>query len=254
MTAPQQDYKIWNQYSAWWKETFTNGKDAEYEAVIIPLILELIGEGEAILDVGSGEGQVSRAVAAKNRSSTIVGIDPSKSQLDNSLAQTEQLYDNSLLYLQSTAEHLPFAADTFDVAVCCLVIEHMSNQDLALSEVCRVLKNGSRFILLINHPLFQCSGSGLVDDQILNEQYWRVGPYLIEDTLVEEVDEGVYLPFAHRPISRYINPLAEKDFVLVKMIEPAPLENMIDMSVAPELEAAIPRLLAMVFEHRPPYK
>ena len=77
-----------------------------------------------------------------------------------------------------------------------------------------------------------------MDDQILGEQYWRIGPYFTEDVAVEEVDEGVYLPFAHRPISRYINPMAERDFLLVKMIEPAPLEDMIDQSVAPLLEAA----------------
>ncbi len=243
------DNNIWDGYSDWWKRTFTNGNDLEYERVIIPLVLELVKGSGMVLDIGSGEGQISRALARGNPDLKVVGIDPSIKQLTNSLAQVAP--GNGVTYLRSAAEELPFLDNSFDAAVCCLVIEHTTDQDLVLKEAARVVKEGGKFVLLINHPLFQCTGSGLVDDQILGEQYWRIGPYLTEDVAVEEVDEGVYLPFAHRPISRYINPMAERDFLLVKMIEPAPLEDMIDQSVAPLLEAAIPRLLAMVFEHRP---
>ena len=35
------------------------------------------------------------------------------------------------------------------------------------------------------------------------EQYWRIGPYLIEDSAIEEVDKDVFIPFIHRPMSRY---------------------------------------------------
>ena len=46
-----------------------------------------------------------------------------------------------------------------------------------------------RFFL--NHPLLQVPGSGWIDDHILEEQYWRVGPYLVEDRSVEEVVRAV---------------------------------------------------------------
>ena len=51
-------------------------------------------------------------------------------------------------------------------------------------------------------------GSGWIDDQILGEQYWRIGPYLTEDVSLEELAPGVVLPFVHRPLSRYVNQLA----------------------------------------------
>ena len=54
------------------------------------------------------------------------------------------------------------------------------------------------------------------DDQILDppEQYWRIGPYLIEDETIEEVEKDVFIPFIHRPMSRYVNAMAESGLVL----------------------------------------
>ena len=245
------DYKIWNQHAQWWKDTFTQGRDEEYDALIIPLILQLVDKKGLVLDIGSGEGQIARSIAALSGELFVVGIDPSEAQLQNALLIKDDAKDR-IFYVEGVAECLPFPDNSYEMAVCCLVIEHTVDQDMVLREVARVLKPGGKFILLINHPFFQGTGSGLIDDQILGEKYWRVGPYLVEDVAVEEVDPGVMLPFAHRPISRYINPLAEMDFVLVQMVEPSPLENLIDQSVAPELESAIPRLLAMVFEYRYP--
>ena len=43
---------------------------------------------------------------------------------------------------------------------------------------------------------------------ILEEQYWRIGPYLVEDNSLEEVEKDVWIPFIHRPLSRYVNAMA----------------------------------------------
>jgi hypothetical protein len=106
--------------------------------------------------------------------------------------------------------------------------------------------------LLINHPIHQGPDSGFIDDRILGERYWRVGPYLKEAVTVEEVDADVSIPFSHRPLNRYINPLAECDLVMTAMFEPPPLEEFLKGSIEPEFEVWIPRLLAMRFERRAP--
>ena len=76
----------------------------------------------------------------------------------------------------------------------------------------RVLEPGGRFLFFLNHPLLQTPNSGWIDDQILDppEQYWRIGPYLVEDETIEEVEKGVFIPFIHRPLSRYLNALARQ--------------------------------------------
>jgi hypothetical protein len=71
---------------------------------------------------------------------------------------------------------------------------------------------------------------------------------------VEEVDPAVSLAFSHRPLSRYINPLAERDLVLVRLEEPPPRMELLAESVDADFESKIPRLCAMRFEHRPRHR
>ena len=238
---------IWNQHASWWRKTFSDGADIEYVEEIVPLVTKVFAKRRCVLDLGCGEGQIARALHAANGQTEIIGLDPSSEQLANARRYSSP----AIAFVQGAAERVPFVDHSFDGVVCCLAIEHFEDVDRVLEEVSRVLGPGGAFLLLINHPLCQGIGSGFVDDQILGEHYWRVGPYLEERVAFEEVDNGVSLPFAHRPLSRYLNPLARRDLVLIEMFEPPPLPAFLAGSVDPELESTIPRLLALYFEHRP---
>jgi ubiquinone/menaquinone biosynthesis C-methylase UbiE len=238
---------IWDQHATWWTDTFSDGADIEYAQEILPLVAHAFIGRRRVLDIGCGEGQISRAIATTPNLAEVVGLDLSSAQLANARAKSPP----SINFVQGAAEEIPFGDDCFDGVICCLVIEHCADVDRVLHEISRVLAPGGIFLLLINHPLYQGAGSGFIDDQILGERYWRVGPYLTESVAFEEVDSGVTLPFAHRPLSRYLNPLAELDVLLVRMFEPPPIPAFLAESVDPELEGAIPRVLAMRFEHRP---
>src|SRR5439155_11557161 len=125
-------------------------------------------------------------------------------------------------YARSDAAALPFPPEAFDAVVACLVFEHIDTVDEALAEVGRVLRPGGVFLFFLNHPLLQTPGSGWIDDRILDEQYWRIGAYLIEDSGLEEMDKGVFIPFVHRPLSRYVNAMAAAGLLIEHMEEPAP--------------------------------
>lgn len=246
---------VWDDHAEWWKRTFTKGADPEYDLEIIPIVIRELGSCQRILDIGCGEGQVARALASSSNaggspSPEVVGIDPAFLQLR--YAVEEDHVPSGPSYLQGAGEALPFPAEVFDGALCCLSIEHADDADLVLEEVARVLCAGGVFLLLINHPMYQGPDSGFIDDQILGERYWRVGPYLVEQVSVEEVDANVSIPFAHRPVSRYVNPLASRGVVMTAMFEPPPLPEFLASSIEPELEGSIPRLLVMRFEKRPP--
>ena len=123
------------------------------------------------------------------------------------------------------------------------MFEHIDAVDEAIAEVARVLRPGGRFLFFLNHPLLQTPGSGWIDDRILDEQYWRIGLYLHEDKTVEEVEKGVFIPFIHRPLSRYVNALADNGLLVVRMDEPAPPPGFLARASEYEQAAAIPRLL-----------
>ena len=132
------------------------------------------------------------------------------------------------------------------------MFEHIREVDAAIAEVARVLKIGGRFLFFLNHPLLQTPNSGWIDDQILDppEQYWRIGAYLVEDETIEEVEKGVFIPFIHRPLSRYVNALAANRLTIVNMQEPAPPPGFLARAAEYAAAATIPRLLLLVVERR----
>ena len=227
----------WSTTASWWQENFTDGADAEYVEQIIPMAIEHASGCTRILDVGCGEGQISRAVGA-------IGVDPVEAQL--AVAHER----GGPGYTRAVAGALPFHDGAFEAAIACLVFEHIDDAQGAIDEVSRVLQTGGRFLFFLNHPLLQTPGSGWIDDHILEEQYWRIGPYLTPDTTLEEVDKDVFLPFVHRPLSHYVNMLANAGLLITHMDEPAPPPGFI--ARAPEyLEAAtVPRLLFLRCEKR----
>ncbi|HLI44972.1 MAG TPA: class I SAM-dependent methyltransferase [Acidimicrobiales bacterium] len=239
--------KGWDELSEWWLATFSNGADIEYERQILPLAMEHLAGCEQVLDVGTGEGQLARRVARSKQAALVAGVDPSAAQLANAASQ-----GGGPAFVRARGEQLPFADGAFDGIVCCLVIEHADDPDAVLAEMARLLAPGGRLLLLVNHPVVQGPGSGLVDDTVLGERYWRIGPYLTRQTVVEEVDAGVPLRFAHRPLSGYVNPLCEHGLVLTRLEEPPPPIEFLTDSLDLGLERAMPRLCLMRFERLRP--
>jgi SAM-dependent methyltransferase len=236
--------QLWESHARWWIDGFSEGADPEYEEQILPLIAAHLGGVDRLLDIGCGEGQVSR-LAVRGGASTVVGIDPTWNQVGVAAER-----GGGPAFARSGAGALPFADRSFDAAVACLVFEHIRDVDDAIAEVARVLRPGGRFLFLLNHPLLQTPNSGWIDDQILDppEQYWRIGPYLVEDETIEEVEKDVFIPFIHRPLSRYLNALADVGLVLHRMEEPAPPPGFLARAAEYEAAATIPRLLFLRLE------
>ncbi len=232
----------WDEHAPWWQEEFTDGADPEYTDQILPLIAERLPDepGALLVDVGCGEGQVSRLAAAAGM--TVIGVDPSGLQI----AEAERR-GGGPTYCRAGADALPVRDGAAAAVVACLVFEHIDDLDAAIDEVARVLRPGGRFLFLLNHPLLQTPGSGWIDDQILDppEQYWRVGEYLVEAETMEEVTAGAYVRFLHRPLGRYLNSLRRAGLVLEEFVEPAPPPAF--LARADEYDAArtIPRLLLL---------
>ena len=66
---------LWETHASWWIDGFTDGADPEYEEQILPLAAEELAGFPRVLDVGCGDGQVSR-LARRIGASLVVGIDP----------------------------------------------------------------------------------------------------------------------------------------------------------------------------------
>jgi SAM-dependent methyltransferase len=232
-------HSLWEKQAGWWQDGFTAGADPEYEEQILPLAAEELAGAGAVLDVGCGEGQVAR-LAAAGGATRVVGVDPTWNQV-----VVARQRGGGPTYARSGADALPFPDATFDAVVACLVFEHIREVDGAIAEVARVLTPGGRFLFFLNHPLLQTPNSGWIDDQVLDppEQYWRIGPYLVEDETIEQVERGVFIPFIHRPLNRYVNAMAAHRLLIERMEEPAPPPGFLARAQEYADAATIPRLL-----------
>jgi SAM-dependent methyltransferase len=237
MPAPDDD--LWEAHARWWQDGFTDGADPEYEEQILPLAAQHLTGADRVLDVGCGDGQVGR-LAVRGGASRVVGVDPTWAQVTVAAERA-----GGPRYGRAGAGALPFADGAFDAVVACLVFEHIRDVDAAVGEVARVLAPGGRFLFFLNHPLLQTPNSGWIDDQVLDppEQYWRIGPYLVEDETIEEVEKDVFIPFIHRPLSRYVNALASRGLTVRRMEEPAPPAGFLARAAEYQAAATIPRLL-----------
>ncbi len=240
MTEPEQPDldELWESHADWWQSGFTEGADPEYEEQILPMAAAHLDGATRVLDVGTGEGQIARLALTGNTVRAAVGVDPTWAQIT-----VAHQRGHGPAYARAAAAHLPFPDESFDAVVACLVFEHIDDVDQAIAEVGRVLEPGGRFLFFLNHPLLQTPGSGWIDDHILDEQYWRIGLYLHEDKSVEEVEKNVFIPFIHRPLSRYVNALADNGLLITRMEEPAPPPGFLARATEYVQAAAIPRLL-----------
>ena len=227
---------LWETHADWWIDGFTDGVDPEYEEQILPLAARELAGATRVLDVGCGDGQVSRMAARLG--ADVIGIDPTWNCV--SVAG-----ERGTTVARAGAAALPFADASFDAVVACLVFEHIRDVDDAIAEVARVLQPGGRFCFFLNHPLLQTPNSGWIDDQFLDppEQYWRIGEYLFENETIEEVEKNVFIPFIHRPLSRYVNALSTNGLLLEWMEEPAPPSGFLAKAEEYEAASTIPRLL-----------
>jgi SAM-dependent methyltransferase len=245
-SSPAGPDDLWEAHAQWWQEGFSEGADPEYEEQILPLAAQHLDGATRLLDVGTGEGQIARLAERRHPGLTAIGVDPTHAQIVEAHRRA-QIQGG---YARATAARLPFADATFDAVVACLVFEHIEDVDDAIEEVARVLEPRGRFLFFLNHPLLQTPNSGWIDDTILDEQYWRIGPYLTEDLSIEEVEKDVFSPFFHRPLSRYVNALAANGLLITHMEEPAPPPGFLERAHEYAEAATIPRLLLLRTEKR----
>ncbi len=233
--------EVWETQAAWWQARFTRGVDAEYTEQILPMLAARLAGAGTVVDVGCGEGQVSRPVAAAG--SVVVGVDGSAAQLVEAVGRGGGAH-----YVRGLATGLPLRQGSADAVVLCLVVEHVADLSALVGEVARVLRPGGSALVVMNHPLLHSPDSCWVDDWGPDgeaECYWRVGPYLPEAVLDEEVDPGVVVRFWHRPLSAYVNSFAAQGLLVTEMVEPAPPQDFQVVLSDPAMAATVPRLLLL---------
>ncbi|MCR5883552.1 bifunctional demethylmenaquinone methyltransferase/2-methoxy-6-polyprenyl-1,4-benzoquinol methylase UbiE [Rhizobacter sp. J219] len=105
-------------------------------------------EGDKVLDIAGGTGDLAKAFAAKvGPRGTVVHTDINEAMLRQG---RDRLLDKGLALPTSIcdAESLPFATGSFDLVSVAFGLRNMTHKERALAEMCRVLRPGGRLLVL----------------------------------------------------------------------------------------------------------
>ncbi len=101
--------------------------------------------GEEVLDVACGPGSVTRLAAeAVGPTGRVTGCDFSPAMLELALAKPAPSSAAAIEYLEASADALPVASESFDVALCQQGLQFFPDRLAALAELRRALRPGGR--------------------------------------------------------------------------------------------------------------
>jgi ubiquinone/menaquinone biosynthesis C-methylase UbiE len=129
--------------------------------------------GMKILDAGCARGRFVKQLLPSG--ARIYGVDLTERFLH---AAKNNVPDAN--FVRGTLSALPFPSESFDAVYCLEVLEHLPDTELALSELCRVLKPGG--VLLV------------IDKSLRGLFAWSGLPNLIAKPLMERRGQWMYPP------------------------------------------------------------
>lgn len=122
-----------------------------------------------ILEIGCGNGRISRPLAVDGR--VVVGVDISRGMLLEAIETAEA--SPTALYVMGDAENLPFQDEIFDACVIYGVLHHLASPPECIKEVSRVIRAGGElFALENNRSMFR----GLFDQLVKMKKLWEEHP------------------------------------------------------------------------------
>jgi SAM-dependent methyltransferase len=190
----------------WIRWARSPGTDHFFWRFSLPALLDLLpAPGGLTVDLGCGEGRVSRALI--ERGHRVVGIEGSPrlaeaARAAHSAAEAVHVAD---------AADMPLDDAAADLCVASMMLLNVDDLDAVVGEVARVLAPGGRLCFSTTHPLSGVAKAG--DD------------YFAEARFAETRErDGVRMTFhdVHRPLSAYLGALERAGLLVEAVREPVP--------------------------------
>lgn len=120
-----------------------------YQRVAADVALTLVDHvAPTIVDIGTGPGLLLIAIAARCPTATIIGIDPAEPMRAAAARRLARAHlTDRVAVLAGAAEHLLLADGSIDLVVSSLASHHWSDPAMAIQELLRVLRPGTRALV-----------------------------------------------------------------------------------------------------------
>ena len=211
----RQDIAHWRAAAGSWIEWARKpGHDAFW--AYRDAFAEFVGAGGgAALDVGCGEGRVSRLL--KSQGYQVVGADPVV-ELVSAAKDAQSARD----YAVCAAHALPFRDGSFDLVIAYNVLMDVEDIAPALAEMRRVLRPAGTLIVSIVHPI---ADLGRFATEAPDAPFVITEPYFERRQFrASEARDGLEMPFMGwaQPLQSYMSALEKAGLAIVSLKEPQP--------------------------------
>lgn len=225
----EEAIKRWDKYAEMITSSYGENGDLHREIFLNPAIFALVEtvDHKKVLDAGCGEGYLSRIFAKSG--ATVTGVDYAEKMI--LLAKRKTPEELKITFKKGNCENLSFLQDnSFDLIVSNMVIQDLSNYEMAIHEMYRLLVDEGTFIFSIPHPCFVTPGSGWVKSDTGEKLFWKVDNYFYEGTYdqIFPIDQDEKFLLFHRTLSSYVNTIVRTGFQIEAMIEPKPSSEMLE--------------------------
>jgi RimJ/RimL family protein N-acetyltransferase/SAM-dependent methyltransferase len=205
----------WNSHAHEWIAWSRSGLDSyqSHREVFMPLIPS---PGHLTVDIGCGEGRVSRDLQAMGH--RVLAIDRSPAMGRAAAAHPVE----PVPAIVADATELPLAIGTADCAVAFMSLHDIDDMPAAIREIARVLTIGGHLVMAIVHPINSAGHfPGDKDNSsrpfVIDESYTQPKRYV-----TTRAREGLTMTYhgEHRPLQAYTEALTDAGFVINRLREP----------------------------------
>ena len=192
----------------------------------IPALFSMMPDlkDKTILDLGCGFGEHCKRFV-ESGAKKVVGIDISEKMLE--IAKQENA-DSKITYINMPMENISQLKEKFDVVISSLAFHYVEDFAGVVKNIFDLLNEDGIFLFSQENPLCTCfsGGNRWTKDENGNKLYINLSNYGIEGEresswFVDNVKKY------HRTFSSIINTLIETGFIIEKMIEPLPTEDLL---------------------------
>lgn len=232
--------KLWEANAEAWTKLARAGYDICRDHYNTPTFLGMLPPVEKLhgLDIGCGEGNNTRLLAARGAQMSAIDIAETFIRYARE-AEAEQPL--GIGYQVASALSLPFGDEAFDFATAFMSFQDMPEQPVALREAWRVLKPGGFFQFSITHPCFIATSTGWQTDENGRRVALRVANYFDRDecqietwtfgSAPQELKDR-YPPFRiayfDHTLSGWLNMVLGAGFQLEEFAEPVPSDEVLE--------------------------
>ncbi len=195
--------------------------------------------GRASVDIGCGEGRISRRL--KHLGHRISGVDASPT-----LVRLAAEADPDGSYQVANASSLPYNDKSFDLAIAHNVLMDVDDMPASLREAARVLHCGGRLCICVTHPLNDAGGfRGSKDDAsfVIEESYFGRRKLMME---IERDDLSMTFHGWCYSLQDYSLALENAGFVIERIREPVPSNEVVKRIPALSRWQRIPMFMHLV--------